>query len=276
MWRTRLACFISVVLTAGASAPCTAAVDKAAYARCTTTASSGKADVDEAIAACVTSAQEDVPGAMYVLGALLLKKADRHAEALSWLEKAAKAGHPAAALALAKLYLDSEDKAVIEHGRALLRTAACSGYPEAVKLAQAKSLSLAMMNCRSGVYSNFVGTWSGTLKSVKSGEEGGSELRVVIDESGAHVFFRLNNSWAEAKPGKFSLTSKDGTAVISTLDTGWDFDGEWIETWEIHLLRLDTSEAFVNLTRTVNNPDMPPTMAWRTFTTVSEGIFKRD
>jgi hypothetical protein len=65
------------------------------------------------------------------------------------------------------------------------------------------------------------------------------------------------------------------SAAITAFDSGWDFDGEWIESWTIQLLRVGLDDARVSYLRTVNNPHMPAAISWRTFSSISEGSARR-
>jgi hypothetical protein len=59
--------------------------------------------------------------------------------------------------------------------------------------------------------------------------------------------------------------------VISTLDSGWDLDGKWVETWTIQLLRLSDQEAVINFVRTVNNLHIPAASTLKVMTSMAEG-----
>jgi hypothetical protein len=74
-----------------------------------------------------------------------------------------------------------------------------------------------------------------------------------------------SQGWIEVKPGQFTARQADDSLVISALDSGWDLDGKWVESWTIHLLRLSDQEAVINFVRTVNSLHVPaalPLKVW--------------
>jgi hypothetical protein len=89
------------------------------------------------------------------------------------------------------------------------------------------------------------------------------------------VFQKPASQWIEVKAGKFKMEKLNQTVSVTTLDTGWDFDGEWTEAWTLQLLRLGRDEARVSFLRTVNNPHMPSGISWRAFSSLSEGTARR-
>jgi len=77
------------------------------------------------------------------------------------------------------------------------------------------------------------------------------------------------------KPGRFRIETHKQSATVTAVDLGFDFDGEWIESWTIQLLRLGVDEAHVAYLRTVNNPHMPRGFSWRAFSSFSEGTARK-
>jgi hypothetical protein len=246
-----------------------------AYSLCTEAAM--KPDAESAgIAACKEPAEAGVPGAQYAMGALLLNRAKGAVppEAVQWLERAVAAGHPGAAYFLASVLGSTNPARAAE----LLRTAACGEYKPALDEFQKSDLAFDRTTCPPRRHTDFTGEWSGKLAWVKippGASDAGSELKIAFSGNEVHVFMRHDDAWIEVKPGLFKVAQIDETAVVSVLDSGSDFDGKWIESWSLTLLRISDDEAVVTFSRTVNNRDMPANLSWRTFTTVEEGRMKR-
>lgn len=123
------------MLSAAVVMPCLAAPadsnEEDPYVRCTTLATSGKASAVEVFGACLGPASEGAPGAMYVMESLSLRSnsLEQKSSAVPWLEKAATAGHPAAAFELAQVYFARPSEADRVEGVRWLSFAACSGCP---------------------------------------------------------------------------------------------------------------------------------------------------
>jgi hypothetical protein len=254
-------------------------IDEAAYQSCTTAATKPNGDPKEALAACAGPAAQGIPGAQYAMGALLLKTANGGVppEATMWLEKAVASGHAGAAYMLALALTRGKDPANQERIRQLKTMAACGDYSQALADIKRAGITKEQLHCPSRVDADFTGEWSGALQWTKTSPaaDHGPELKVVIAAGNAKVFMKRDSDWIEVKPGKFRMTQVEETAVITVIDEGSDFDGIWIEAWDIHLLRLNADEAVMSFLRTVNNRDMPAALSWRTFSTVAEGRVHR-
>ena len=126
---------------------------------------------------------------------------------------------------------------------------------------------------------DFTGEWIADLKWVKSGAVAAGtsnyQFKIVIANDVPRVFTKFDSTWTEVKPGRFKLEKDGQSATIAAIDRGWDFDGEWIESWTIQLLRTGRDDAHVAYLRTVNNPYMPKTFNWRAFSSFSEGNARR-
>ncbi|MEA2570856.1 MAG: hypothetical protein QOI24_2857 [Acidobacteriota bacterium] len=247
-----------------------------AYSRCTTAAMKPGADPADGIVACKEPAEAGVPGAQYAMGALLINRANGVAspEAVQWLERAVAAGHPGSAYILASVLASKNPARAAE----LLRVAACGEYTPALNEFQKRGLTFDRTTCLPRRDTDFSGEWSGKLPWVKvapGSTSTGLELKVAFSGSDVKVFMRHEDAWIEVKPGLFKVARLDETAVVSVLDSGSDFDGKWIESWSLTLMRISDDEAVVTFSRTVNNRDMPGTLAWRTFSTAAEGRMKR-
>ncbi|HEX8173299.1 MAG TPA: hypothetical protein VF824_22385 [Thermoanaerobaculia bacterium] len=257
-----------------------AAADLAtAYQQCTEATHKTPLDVDAVVARCEAPARQGVPGAQYVIGAMLANrgKANDLETAMPWLEKAANAGHPAAAFHLASLLVTSKDPAQVERGRTLFRAAACAGAPQALDTLQKAGGTRESIGCAPAADTDFSGEWTLDLKwqNPLPGSQTTQSYRVVIEGTAARVYYKLKDAWVEAKPGKFVFTQQDQSATVAVTDSGWDFDGKWIETWTMQLMRTGADEAAVAYLRTVNNPHLPPQLAWRTFSNFAQGTARR-
>jgi len=260
----------ALAITAGRARA--ADIDLKAYAKCTEFALTETAAPPEAEAACLGPANQGLPGAQYALGAILMSRGKR-SEAIQWLEKAVSLHHPPASHILAEIYLQTKDAALKARGKELLRYAVCAGYPPAQRSPSRKLLA-EPLRCP-GVSSNsFEGTWSSAaLNWLRPPPGGGTAdaLRVTLSGGMPKVYVRSKTDWIETKPGKFQAQQVDDTLVVTALDSGWDLDGKWIESWTIHLLRVSSTEAVMNLVRTVNNIYIPDSTGLKVFSSVAEG-----
>jgi hypothetical protein len=261
----------------GAAALAAQDIDLEKYEKCVGFALSEGPPPAEAVEACIVPARQGLPGAQYALANILAarSKSGPTPDAINWLEKAAKAGHPPAAFALANVYANSEQKDAQERGSELLRLAICSGYPPAEKELAEIGLDKARIDCSKFGPFKFDGTWSAALKwtqqSQASNSNSSPELRVTISNQQAKVYMRSGQDWMEVKPGKFEFRQADDSLILSALDSGWDFDGKWVESWTLHLFRVSDQEATLHFMRTVNNLHLPASSPLKVFTGVAEG-----
>jgi len=250
-------------------------LDLQTYAKCTAYATSQEAPPPEAVQTCLGPARQGLPGAQYALGAILLARGEpgKAEEAIGWLEKAVQAGHPPAKHLLAVIYLRSGRQDLEPRGKELLKEAICSGYPPAQEMRSTLVPENGKLDCSGLEPASFDGTWTSSLKWVKASPTSGSnpELRLTISKGQAKVYMRARNEWSEVKPGMFQVRQEDESLIVSCLDSGWDLDGKWIESWTLQLLRLSDREAILNFVRTVNNVHVPATSAVKVLTSVAEG-----
>jgi hypothetical protein len=255
--------------------------DAKAYEKCVVLATQDRAALGKAIDVCRAPAEVGIPGAQYALGVALLSRneAGDHTRGVEWLEKAAGAGSPAAAFALAGVLLQEDSPASKERGRNLLRTAICAGYPYAISALEQGGGTRENVGCQPSPQENFDGEWIADLKWLKSGAVAADtpayQLKMVLSGNNVQVFRQAESKWVEVKPGQFKLERLKQSAAITAFDSGWDFDGEWIESWTIQLLRVGIDDARVSYLRTVNNLHMPAAIRWRTFSSISEGSAHR-
>lgn len=250
-------------------------VELAAYQRCFALGLKEDSSVADILAACRASADAGVPGAQYIVGATLFSRneaGDRTA-AMELLEKATASGNPAAAFGFAGLLLQEQSAPSTERASALLRQSICAGYPPAIEVLQKQGLSPDQLKCEPAADADFTGEWVADLKWVKAEPVGETmpQLKLLFKDNDVQVFMKIGEGWQEIKPGRFKLTHAEQSITVSVIDTGWDFDGKWIEAMTIHLLRTGMDEASMSYLRTVNNAHVPNTFTWRAFSTIAEG-----
>lgn len=266
------------VLAATAATGAAETIDLEAYGRCSGAVRSDAPPGPEAIADCQTAARQGVTGAQYLLAVLLIRQSPSAPplEAVQWLEKAVAAGHPPAANTLADLYLRDPQPAKRELGRQLLVFAICSGYPPAEAAGVKRGIKRAELNCSAAQRPDFTGDWSGKLSWISPVRQDSLELRISVSATGVKVYGRSGNDWSEVKPGRFEARQIDDSLMITTLDSGWDLDGKWVESWTLHLLRVGPREARASFLRTINNVYAPATSAIKTFVGTAEGTMTRN
>jgi hypothetical protein len=118
----------------------------------------------------------------------------------------------------------------------------------------------------------FHGQWQGTLRRAKLPDvtkdfEWSHPARVRIDISSTEtrVYFWINDKWLEIKPRSFGITVFDTNAVITSITSGTDVDGVWVETWSFALSRIDSHRLHASSHRQVNNKNLHrdhPNAAW--------------
>ena len=266
--------FIAVAVPADAQVPL---IDLAnAYSECTAAV---RVSVDEALTKCDAPARGGVTGAQYIMGALLTNRGagDDMVRGVEWLEKAVAAGSLPAAHQLAIILLQSRDGDSAARAGQLLRSAVCAGYPQAIETLRKAGVNRDSLLCPPAADTDFAGDWTLNLKWDKAGPTGPSTAayRVTINGPDAHVYIQGEGKWVEVKPGKFTVADHDQSLTIAATDTGWDYDGKWIETWTFQLMRTAPDEAAVAYMRTVNNPYLPSRLSWKTFSTFAEGTATR-
>ena len=124
------------------------------------------------------------------------------------------------------------------------------------------------------------GTWEGLLTPVQG--QGFNEhaspprrWRFVLSGASARVFLIVGSELGEVKPGQFQLRRQGGNALISSLDSGRDDDGNWTETEAFLILQKTPDLLQVLFSGAVSNNSLPSDSALRHFFTVSTGDFSR-
>lgn len=249
-------------------------IDLEAYAKCTAFALAEAPAPPEAEGACRVPAEQGLAGAQYALGAILLSR-DKAAEGIDWLEKAVRTEHPPAAYLLARLYLQSDDAGLQARGQELFRQAYCAGYPPARSEPAERTVG-GPIDCSGVEARDFRGTWTSPLRWQQATPDGSSpQIRIVVSAEAPKVYLGSEGQWTEVKPGRFQARQLEDTLVVSSLDSGWDLDGKWIESLTVQLLRVAKDEAVLSFVRTVDNVYVPESTGLRTFLSVAEGRASR-
>ena len=270
----RLAALVAFVISAASLVAAEKAVtpdDLKKYQECTAAATKQETTADQMIEACRQPAEAGIPGAQYAYGVGLLSRnqaGDRTA-GIDWLEKSVASGNPAAAFVLADVLLQEDSPASQKRGRILVRQVVCSGYPPAVSALAAQGVTADKIGCSPAPDEDFTGEWIADLKWVKvePAEKSGPQLKLIFSNDSVQVFMKSDSGWVEVKPGLFKITHMAQSISVSAMETGWDFDGKWIESWTILMLRTEADKASLSFLRTVNNPHVPANLGWRTFST---------
>ena len=258
----------------------TSDADVKRYQECVVAATKDDITLAAVVAACVAPAEAGIPGAQYLLGITLVSRdeaGDRSA-GIDWLEKSAATGNPAAAFALAGFLLQQDAPASQTRGRDLLKSSVCTGYPHALQAFEQAGVTRDKIACPPVPEEDFRGEWIAELKVVNSGLAGDVDkhkFKIVLSDDEARVFTNGDSDWREVKPGRFKMERNKQSVTITAADSGWDFDGEWIESWTIQLLRTGVDDAHAVFLRTVNNPHMPRGFSWRAFSSFAEGTAVR-
>ena len=126
------------------------------------------------------------------------------------------------------------------------------------------------------------GDWRGTLVIANAPDShddlewrNPNRLRFVISESSLRVYAWVNETWTEIKPGTFGITASDTSAVITSITSGTDEDGVWVETWSFALTVMDSQHVRAMFQRQVNNKDMKRDDPAATWGQIAFGILER-
>ena len=107
------------------------------------------------------------------------------------------------------------------------------------------------------------GKWEGALTVSHAPIRGGewnwhvdNPIRLELSGDRATVAIGKNGTWQEIRRS-FSVASHDTNAVITSIASGNDNDGEWIETWTLCVTKLDATHLQAAWHRQVNNKMLP-------------------
>jgi len=126
------------------------------------------------------------------------------------------------------------------------------------------------------------GDWRGTLVIANAPDShddldwrNPTRFRFMISESSVRVFAWDNETWREIKPGTFGITTYETSAVITSITSGTDEDGVWVETWSFAVTVIDSDHVRTMFQRQVNNKDMKRDDPAATWGQIAFGIMER-
>lgn len=102
-----------------------------------------------------------------------------------------------------------------------------------------------------------------------------NRFRFVISESAVRVYAWDNETWREIKPGTFGITTYETSAVITSITSGTDEDGVWVETWSFAVTTINSDQLRAMFQRQVNNKDMKRDDPAATWGQIAFGILDR-
>lgn len=127
----------------------------------------------------------------------------------------------------------------------------------------------------------FQGSWVGTLRGYdapffQDGKADHKTFCIFIGPHGkADVFSWKNGEWSNFGNRSFGAFFWGPQAMITSVASGHDDDGVWVEGLTFTLVRYDLHTATAYWLRTVNNLDMPKTDRWHTFAYGYTGRMRR-
>jgi hypothetical protein len=124
------------------------------------------------------------------------------------------------------------------------------------------------------------GTWQGslTVASVVTPAPTKPEtfdLRVEIKGESARVWFKPEKDWVNV-PRAFRVARLRTNAVVTSIESGKDEDGIWVETWSIAVAQKSDDTALATYSRLVNNEDLPVSSEHKAFAFAATGELKRE
>jgi hypothetical protein len=123
------------------------------------------------------------------------------------------------------------------------------------------------------------GVWEGSLTVAQVGSPTTAKLetwsiRVEISGETARIWHKFRNDWDEFdRPLRVQRLRSN--AVVTSIHSGRDEDGIWVETWSIALAQKNEETALAVFSRLVNNENLPPTSDDKAFSAASIGELKR-
>jgi hypothetical protein len=126
----------------------------------------------------------------------------------------------------------------------------------------------------------FVGLWEGSLAGFDGPDffpGAGHEIvfRLFITPDAVHVFTQSEGEWKESKPGFFSQSQWASQMIISSITSGHDDEGVWVESSIFTLVHVDSDTLQAYWVRAVNNLDLPLDHPDHHFAWGSSGHLKR-
>ena len=163
----------------------------------------------------------------------------------------------------------------------MLRLSLISAFLAAMLVSSA-TCSYAASAKQPNIPEEFRGQWQGTLRRAKLPEmtkdfewSHSARVRIDISSTETRVYFWISEKWQEIKPRSFGITVFDTNAVITSITSGTDFDGVWVETWSFALSRIDSNRIHASSHRQVNNKNLHrdhPNAAWAS---IAFGVLER-
>lgn len=119
------------------------------------------------------------------------------------------------------------------------------------------------------------GVWEGVLKvapdaTAPTARETFS-LRIELAGTGAKIWFKPSGKDWTAVSRNFTVQRLRGNAVVTSILSGRDEEGIWVETWSIALAQRNNDKALAIYARLVNNENLPETSDHKAFSMAAEG-----
>ncbi|MCE9523732.1 MAG: hypothetical protein K8S25_15040 [Alphaproteobacteria bacterium] len=123
------------------------------------------------------------------------------------------------------------------------------------------------------------GVWEGALAIVQVGVPTAAKhktwtLRVEIDGESARVWYKPDIDWVEVEQ-PFRVQRLRSNAVITSIESGRDEEGVWVETWSVALAQKSDGAALAVYSRLVNNENLPLTSDHKAFSVAATGDLSR-
>ena len=108
----------------------------------------------------------------------------------------------------------------------------------------------------------FIGTWEGKLDGYNAphfidGAGFPMTFRIVITPDSVRVLQSQKGEWKEMKPGFFRLNQWGSQAIVSSITSGRDDEGTWVESSSFTLMHHNPDTLIAYWLRRVNNLDIP-------------------
>jgi len=100
-------------------------------------------------------------------------------------------------------------------------------------------------------------------------------FRIVISGDEASVFEFKDGKWVEMKSGLFHIEKGWAQAIVTSITSGHDEDGTWVEGSTFTLVHHNADTVLAYWLRTVNNLDMQPDQEYFQFAWGASGEMHR-
>lgn len=123
------------------------------------------------------------------------------------------------------------------------------------------------------------GVWEGSLTAARVDVPTGDKskpfsLRIEISGESARVWYKSDSKWVDVARS-FRVQRLRSNAVVTSIDSGRDEEGIWVETWSIALAQKRDDVALAVYSRLVNNENLPMTSDHKAFSAVATGELAR-